>query len=162
MWFRPRPYSGRLPLRGVRQIAGHTPPIPGFKRRGFYMIDPCAFFGKEAVRRPDRRRPPGGNPFGSLHEHGMLCGDDRGRAGRETVAMGWSEKYWDDVKSELEGAAAPSVPGPQGRDPSHPGSEAGPQASDAPESGHPEAGTRDEAGGRPAAPEDPLGRATPA
>lgn len=46
-WFRPRPYSPLLPLAGVRQVVGHTPSIPGLEKRGFHMVDPCAYLGMD-------------------------------------------------------------------------------------------------------------------
>lgn len=46
-WFRPRPYSSLLPLSGLRQVVGHTPPMPEFEEAGFYMVDPCAFMGMD-------------------------------------------------------------------------------------------------------------------
>ncbi len=42
-WFRPRPFSRSRPLPGVRQVAGHSPPLPELEEEGFYMIDPCAW-----------------------------------------------------------------------------------------------------------------------
>ena len=42
-WFRPRPYTDLLPLAGIRQAVGHTPPIENLERAGFYMVDPCVF-----------------------------------------------------------------------------------------------------------------------
>jgi hypothetical protein len=50
-WFRPRPYSHLLPLAGIRQVVGHTPSIPELEKRGFHMIDPCAFLGMEGPGR---------------------------------------------------------------------------------------------------------------
>lgn len=43
LWFRPLPYADRLPLAGVRQVVGHTPPQPELEARGFWMVDPCAW-----------------------------------------------------------------------------------------------------------------------
>jgi len=43
LWFRPRPYSDLLPAAGVRQVVGHTPPLPELEEVGFHMVDPCAF-----------------------------------------------------------------------------------------------------------------------
>lgn len=45
LWFRPRPYSSLLPLAGVKQVVGHTPPLPELAALGFHMTDPCAFMG---------------------------------------------------------------------------------------------------------------------
>jgi hypothetical protein len=39
-WFRPPPFTNARPLNGVTQVAGHTPPIGGLAKDGFYMIDP--------------------------------------------------------------------------------------------------------------------------
>jgi hypothetical protein len=38
----------------------------------------------------------------------MLCADGSTEGARETAEMGWSEKYWEDVKSELEQTAIES------------------------------------------------------
>lgn len=46
-WFRPLPYSDLLPLTGIRQVVGHTPPVPELEDVGFYMVDPCAFLCME-------------------------------------------------------------------------------------------------------------------
>ena len=46
-WFRPRPHSSLLPLPGLRQVVGHTPPVPELEEAGFYMVDPCAFMGMD-------------------------------------------------------------------------------------------------------------------
>jgi len=43
LWFRPQPYSDLLPASGVRQVVGHTPPLPELEEVGFHMVDPCAF-----------------------------------------------------------------------------------------------------------------------
>ncbi|MCJ7796488.1 MAG: metallophosphoesterase [Thermoleophilia bacterium] len=51
VWFRPRPYSNRLPLAGITQVVGHTPPLPELEAAGFYMVDPCAFAGLRDSRR---------------------------------------------------------------------------------------------------------------
>ncbi len=45
LWFRPKPFSRLDPLGGVRQVAGHTPPLRAPSPADFHMIDPCAFFG---------------------------------------------------------------------------------------------------------------------
>lgn len=45
LWFRPRPYSALLPLAGIKQVVGHTPPLPELAALDFYMTDPCAFMG---------------------------------------------------------------------------------------------------------------------
>lgn len=45
IWFRPTPWSRLLPLAGIRQVAGHTPPQEEFEAAGFYMIDPSAWLG---------------------------------------------------------------------------------------------------------------------
>jgi len=45
VWFRPRPYSSQLPLAGVTQVVGHTPPEPQLEMGGFFMVDPCVFRG---------------------------------------------------------------------------------------------------------------------
>jgi hypothetical protein len=47
LWFRPRPHSGLLPLAGVRQVAGHTWPMPELEEVAFHMVDPCAFLGMD-------------------------------------------------------------------------------------------------------------------
>ena len=46
-WFRPFPWTDVLPLAGVRQVVGHTPPIDELEETDFYMIDPCVFLGLE-------------------------------------------------------------------------------------------------------------------
>lgn len=51
LWFRPQPYSSRLPLAGVTQVVGHTPPLPELEPSGFYMVDPCVFQGLGSSRR---------------------------------------------------------------------------------------------------------------
>lgn len=51
LWFRPQPYSSRLPLAGVTQVVGHTPPLPHLEPSGFYMVDPCVFQGLGSSRR---------------------------------------------------------------------------------------------------------------
>jgi hypothetical protein len=43
LWYRPLPWAEQLPLPGVRQVAGHTPPQPGLEARGFWMVDPCVW-----------------------------------------------------------------------------------------------------------------------
>jgi hypothetical protein len=43
LWFRPRPWSSLLPLAGVVQVTGHTPPDEGLEARGFFMVDPCVW-----------------------------------------------------------------------------------------------------------------------
>lgn len=45
LWFRPRPYSDLLPLAGITQVVGHTPPLPELAALDFHMTDPCAFMG---------------------------------------------------------------------------------------------------------------------
>jgi hypothetical protein len=45
LWFRPRPYSDLLPLAGIKQVVGHTPPLPELAALDFHMTDPCAFLG---------------------------------------------------------------------------------------------------------------------
>ena len=50
-WFRPRPYSNLLPLAGLRQVVGHTPPLPELAEGGFHMVDPCAFLSMDDPRR---------------------------------------------------------------------------------------------------------------
>ena len=50
-WFRPGPWSSRHPLGGIRQVVGHTPPVPELEAEGFYMVDPCAFYGMGDPRR---------------------------------------------------------------------------------------------------------------
>ena len=45
LWFRPRPYSNLLPLAGIKQVVGHTPPLPELAALDFHMTDPCAFMG---------------------------------------------------------------------------------------------------------------------
>jgi hypothetical protein len=45
LWFRPRPYANLLPLAGIKQIAGHTPPLPELAALDFHMTDPCVFMG---------------------------------------------------------------------------------------------------------------------
>lgn len=45
LWFRPRPYSNLLPLAGIKQVVGHTPPLPELAALGFHMTDPCVFTG---------------------------------------------------------------------------------------------------------------------
>ncbi len=42
-WLRPRPFSRSRPLSGVKQVAGHSPPVPELEEEGFYMIDPCVW-----------------------------------------------------------------------------------------------------------------------
>ncbi|MHB8870622.1 MAG: metallophosphoesterase [Thermoleophilia bacterium] len=44
LWFRPHEWAGGVPLRGVTQVVGHTPPIPELEEEGFFMVDPCAFW----------------------------------------------------------------------------------------------------------------------
>lgn len=51
LWFRPQPHSSRLPLAGVTQVVGHTPPLPELEPSGFYMVDPCVFQGLGSSRR---------------------------------------------------------------------------------------------------------------
>jgi Calcineurin-like phosphoesterase len=51
LWFRPRPYSNRLPLTGITQVVGHTPPQPELEASGFFMVDPCVFRGWRDSRR---------------------------------------------------------------------------------------------------------------
>ena len=51
LWFRPWPYSDLLPAAGLRQVVGHTPPLPELEEVGFYMIDPCAFLCTEDPKR---------------------------------------------------------------------------------------------------------------
>lgn len=46
LWFRPREWSGHASLSGVTQVVGHTPPVPALEDEGFYMVDPCAFWGR--------------------------------------------------------------------------------------------------------------------
>jgi hypothetical protein len=46
-WFRPRPHTDLLPLAGLRQVVGHTWPIPELEEMGFHMVDPCAWLGME-------------------------------------------------------------------------------------------------------------------
>ena len=46
-WFRPPPHGDLHPLSGIRQVVGHTPPLPELEELGFYMVDPCAFLGME-------------------------------------------------------------------------------------------------------------------
>jgi len=46
-WFRPVPYSSLEPLLGLRQVVGHTSPIPVLEEAGFYMVDPCVWMGVE-------------------------------------------------------------------------------------------------------------------
>lgn len=46
-WFRPRPYSSLLPMPNLRQVVGHTPPVPHLEEAGFYMVDPCAWLGMD-------------------------------------------------------------------------------------------------------------------
>jgi hypothetical protein len=43
LWFRPLPYADRLPLAGVRQVVGHTPPQPELEAHAFWMVDPCVW-----------------------------------------------------------------------------------------------------------------------
>jgi hypothetical protein len=50
-WFRPRPYTRLLPLAGIRQVVGHTPPVPELESCDFHMVDPCAFLGMENLGR---------------------------------------------------------------------------------------------------------------
>jgi hypothetical protein len=50
LWFRPDPRSARVPLPGLRQIAGHTPhemvPVgPGGPLEEFHLTDPCTYLG---------------------------------------------------------------------------------------------------------------------
>jgi hypothetical protein len=45
-WFRPPPYSHSQPLGGVRQVAGHSPPVEELQEQGFYMIDPAVFLAE--------------------------------------------------------------------------------------------------------------------
>ncbi|MCE5254863.1 MAG: metallophosphoesterase [Actinomycetia bacterium] len=49
-WFRPR-HSGLLPLSGLRQVVGHTWPMPELEEAGFYMVDPCAWLGMDDPER---------------------------------------------------------------------------------------------------------------
>ena len=51
LWFRPQPYSNRLPLAGIAQVVGHTPPLPELEASGFFMVDPCVFGGLGDSRR---------------------------------------------------------------------------------------------------------------
>ena len=50
-WFRPRPYSHLLPLAGLPQVVGHTPPLPELEAVDFHMIDPCVFLSLNAPGR---------------------------------------------------------------------------------------------------------------
>ena len=50
-WFRPRPYSAFLPMSGLRQVVGHTPPVPELEQVGFHMVDPCASMGMDDLGR---------------------------------------------------------------------------------------------------------------
>ena len=50
-WFRPFPWSDLLPLAGVRQVVGHTPPVDELEAVDFHMVDPCAFYGMEDSKR---------------------------------------------------------------------------------------------------------------
>jgi hypothetical protein len=51
LWFRPQPYSDLLPAAGIRQVVGHTPPLPELEEVGFHMVDPCAFLCMDDLRR---------------------------------------------------------------------------------------------------------------
>jgi len=46
-WFRPEPWSRLRPLAGIGQVVGHTPPVTELEAKGFYMVDPCAFYGMD-------------------------------------------------------------------------------------------------------------------
>ena len=50
-WFRPPPFGDLLPLSGIRQVVGHTPPLPELEELGFFMVDPCVFLGMEDTAR---------------------------------------------------------------------------------------------------------------
>jgi Calcineurin-like phosphoesterase len=50
-WFRPPPYSDLPPLLGLRQVVGHTPPLPRLEQAGFHMVDPCVWLGMEDLGR---------------------------------------------------------------------------------------------------------------
>lgn len=54
LWLRPGPWSRWLPLAGVPQVAGHTPPLPEPEGFGFYMIDPCTWTWRGGGRRTVR------------------------------------------------------------------------------------------------------------
>jgi len=51
LWFRPVPYSDRMPLSGIRQVVGHTPPLPELEARGFWMVDPCVWMMMDGLKR---------------------------------------------------------------------------------------------------------------
>ena len=50
-WFRPRPWSGLEPLRGLVQVSGHTPPDVRLEAHGFHMVDPCVWMGSDVSTR---------------------------------------------------------------------------------------------------------------
>jgi hypothetical protein len=43
LWFRPGSFCDDEPLRGVRQVVGHSVPAADLERADFYMVDPCVF-----------------------------------------------------------------------------------------------------------------------
>ncbi len=51
LWFRPYEYNDLLPLAGLRQVVGHTPPIETLEAEGFFMVDPLAHWGKRDTGR---------------------------------------------------------------------------------------------------------------
>jgi len=53
----------------------------------------------------------------------MLCVGAPRETATETAQMGWSEKYWEDVESELEQSAAESEPTSEDRTLEQPGPE---------------------------------------
>jgi hypothetical protein len=48
LWF--RPYGDQLPLAGMWQVVGHTPPQPQLEGSGFYMVDPCVWMADGPAR----------------------------------------------------------------------------------------------------------------
>jgi hypothetical protein len=46
-WFRPIPRSSHRPLPGLRQVVGHTSPMPHLEQVDFYMVDPCVWLGMD-------------------------------------------------------------------------------------------------------------------
>ncbi len=49
LWYRPT-WSPLLPLEGVRQVSGHTPPQPELEADGFWMVDPCVWRSLDCPR----------------------------------------------------------------------------------------------------------------
>ena len=84
-WFRPRPYGDLLPLTGIRQVVGHTPPLPELEELGFHMVDPCVFLGMEDTGRFRYAVIEDGQV---RVEEGSLAGDPvfSGREGLATVS----------------------------------------------------------------------------